>query len=131
MFVRYLLIWIILAFVATVNGIIRQTTYGKVVSELSAHQISTASAIRATGVVVWIANKFWAIESEGQAWAIGLLWLLFTILFEFGFGHYVVGHPWQVLLADYNIANGRIWALFLVWILILPFFTFSFAKKVM
>jgi hypothetical protein len=34
-----------------------------------------------------------------------------TVLFEFGFGHYVMGTPWHVLVADYNLLAGRVWLL--------------------
>jgi len=42
------------------------------------------------------------------------------VLFEFGFGHWVAGHSWRRLLADYKLLAGRLWALVLVWIGIAP-----------
>ena len=129
MIVKYLFVWIVLAVVATANGFVRQNTYDKIVSDLAAHQISTVTAILATGAVVWMANQYWSIESSAQAWAIGLLWLSLTVIFEFGFGHYVVGHSWQELLADYNIFDGRVWSLFLIWVLVLPFVVFKLATR--
>ena len=68
---KYLLAWVLLAMVAIANGILRQSTYGKVVTELSAHQISTVTAILASGLVVWIVNRFWPIESTSKALIIG------------------------------------------------------------
>ena len=130
MVTKYLLVWFLLAVVAITNGIIRQTTYGKSVSDLAAHQISTITAILASGTVVWIVHRFWPIESASQAWTIGLLWLVMTIGFEFGFGHFVAGHSWDRLLADYNILKGRVWFLFLVWVGIMPFVLFKLASRV-
>jgi hypothetical protein len=129
MIVKYLFVWIVFAVVATANGIVRQITYDKIVSDLAAHQISTVIAILATGAVAWMANQYWSIESTAQAGAIGLLWLSLTVIFEFGFGHYVVGHSWQKLLADYNIFDGRVWSLFLIWVLILPLVVFKLATR--
>jgi hypothetical protein len=37
-----------------------------------------------------------------------------TILFEFVFGHYILGNSWEVLLADYRIWQGRLWMLVLI-----------------
>ena len=51
---------------------------------------------------------------------IGGFWVILTVLFEFVFGHYVIGNPWQKLLADYNILKGRVWSLFLLAELISP-----------
>ncbi len=36
--------------------------------------------------------------SVRQAWQIGTIWLCLTVLFEFGFGHFVMGKPWEALL---------------------------------
>ncbi len=120
MIAKYLLVWLLLAVVAIANGVLRQSTYGKFVPELAAHQISTVTAIVFFGVVVWIVQRIWPIESQSQAWVIGVCWLLMTIAFEFGFGHYVAGHSWGRLLADYNLLAGRIWLFFLVWVAVLP-----------
>lgn len=128
MYTKYLLVWLLLAVIAIGNGIVRQSTYASHVSDLAAHQISTVTAILATGGVVWIISHFWPIESSAQAWAIGLSWLLLTIAFEFGFGHYVAGHPWSRLLADYNLLAGRVWALFLIWIAVLPIVIYKFLR---
>jgi len=129
MIAKYLLVWFLLAIIAIANGVIRQATYANTVSDLAAHQISTVTAVLATGAVVWFVHRVWAIESASQAWSIGLLWLIMTIAFEFGFGHYVAGHPWDSLLADYNILNGRVWSLFLVWVAILPVVIFKLTPK--
>ena len=121
MLIRYLLCWFLLAIVAIANGVLREATYGKRVSELSAHQISTGTGILLTGLLVWVLSRLWPIDSSGQAWLIGACWLLATIAFEFGFGHFIAGHTWSKLLADYNVLNGRLWLLFLIWIMVMPY----------
>ncbi|HEY5776214.1 MAG TPA: hypothetical protein VIS57_09025, partial [Xanthomonadales bacterium] len=107
------------------NGVLRQGTYGKFMSELAAHQISTLTGIIFTGALVFWLNRIWPIESAAQAWLIGCIWLVFTIAFEFGFGHFVVGHPWSRLFADYDLLSGRVWSLFLLWILVMPYLFFK------
>ena len=94
----------------------RQFTYGKLVSGLAAHQIS-------------LVNRFWPIESLTQAWTIGFCWLIMTVIFEFGFGHYVAGHDWEQLFADYNFFKGRVWLFFLIWVTALPLVVFKLASK--
>jgi hypothetical protein len=46
-----------------------------------------------------------------------------TVLFEFVFGHYVLGNSWDVLLADYRIWQGRLWSLVLISEAIAPVIT--------
>jgi hypothetical protein len=43
-----------------------------------------------------------------------------TILFEFGFGRYVVGDSWSTLLRAYNPGEGRVWAAVPLWTLLAP-----------
>lgn len=117
---QYSIAWFALAAIAIANGVIREYTYGKWVSELIAHQLSTLSAIILSGLFVWFLHQRWPLQSTDQAWFIGGIWLGLTIVFEFGFGHYIAGHSWGKLFADYNLFNGRVWLLFLIWIFILP-----------
>ena len=125
MYFRYALCWFLLAVAAIINGILREGTYGKNVSELAAHQISTVTAIALTGIVVWRFQRIWPLESAHQAGIIGVLWLIMTILFEFGFGHFVAGHSFSRLLADYNLLQGRLWVFFLAWVAIMPYLFFK------
>jgi hypothetical protein len=120
MLLRYSLAWFALMVIAIVNGTVREFTYGRRVSELTAHQVSTVTGIFLTGAFVWFLNRVWPIETGSQAWAIGAIWLLMTIVFENGFGHFIAGHSWTRLLADYNLMAGRIWVLFLLWVLMMP-----------
>jgi len=57
---------------------------------------------------------------RGRLIALGIGWAAATVLFEFGFGHWVAGHPWSRLVADYDLLAGRIWVLVLLTLLIGP-----------
>ncbi len=129
MLIKYLFVWFLLAAVMILNGIVRQATYGKHVPDLTAHQVSTLTAILLAGAVVWLAHRAWPVATSSQAWSIGFFWLFLTIAFEFGFGRFVAGHPWDRLLADYNIFNGRVWSVFLLWLTVLPYLVFKFAPR--
>ena len=123
----YTLAWFGLAVIAIINGTIREITYGKWVSQLSAHQISTLNAIILSGLFVVFMHRTWPIESASQAWIIGFAWLVMTVIFEFGFGHFVAGHSWSRLLADYNVLTGHVWVFFLAWVLVLPIVVYNYA----
>ena len=69
------------------------------------------------------------MNSPQQALIIGFNWLILTVIFEFLFGHYVMGHTWERLLQDYNIFKGRLWSLVLMWNLIMPYVIFRLANK--
>lgn len=107
--------------IAVINGTLREAWYGKQLSELHAHQVSTATGVLLFGVYIWALLRLWPPASSSQALAIGILWLGLTIAFEFLFFHYVVGHPWSRILPDYNVFAGRVWVGVLMWITLAPY----------
>lgn len=117
----YLLAWLGMVVLAIVNGIIREKFYSQSMSELSAHQLSTLIAIILFGIYIFAFTGFFQIQSAKQAFTIGSIWLIITIIFEFVFGHYIAGHSWSRLLMDYNILNGRVWILVLIWTFAAPY----------
>lgn len=120
MLLRYAAFWLVLAVLAIINGVLRDSTYGRYLPELAAHQISTLTAIGGFGIAVWLFHRRQPTTSMREAWSIGALWLAMTVAFEFGFGHFIAGHSWERLFADYDVPAGRVWPLFLVWIFIMP-----------
>jgi hypothetical protein len=118
---RYTIAWIGLAIIGIINGVIREVGYGKFLGELLAHQVSSVTGIILFGLFTWCLSLRWRMQSSGQAFTIGIIWLGLTIAFEFLFGHYVMKHPWSRLFHDYNILEGRVWLLVLVWITIAPY----------
>jgi hypothetical protein len=104
--------------IALINGAIREGWYGKHVSELQAHQLSTVTGILLFGVYIWVLMRLWRPESAEQAIAIGLVWLGMTVAFEFLFGHYVAKRSWRELRRDYHLFAGRVWLVVLVWVTI-------------
>ncbi len=116
----YAMAWIPMVIIAIGNGVAREFTYGRAMSELRAHQTSTLTGILLLGVYMFAVLTRWPTDSSKQAFQVGGLWVVLTILFEFGFGHYVAGHPWTRLLGDYNLRAGRVWVFVLVWVGVAP-----------
>src|SRR5215510_10423918 len=80
---KYVLGWLPMVFIAILNGAIREGWYGKHVSELQAHQISTATSVLLFAVYIWVLIHLWRPASAGQAITVGLVWLGMTVAFEF------------------------------------------------
>jgi hypothetical protein len=126
---KYVIGWLPLVVMAIVNGMLRQYGYSKYVGELTAHQISTLTGIILMGLYIWWLTGIWKIGSAGQAVAIGSIWLGMTVVFEFVFGHYVMGNPWEKLFSDYNILKGRVWVFVLIWTAVAPFVFYKLRSK--
>jgi hypothetical protein len=117
---KYLVSWIPGIPIAIVNGLIRTCLYMQFLTELHAHQLSAVSFIVLFGIYVWFVLRWLKLSSTQEAFRLGLTWLVLTVVFEFLFGHFVMGHPWSSLFHDYNLLAGRVWVLVLIWIAAAP-----------
>ena len=122
----YTIAWLGLMVIGILNGVLRVMTYQKRMPEIRAHQLSSLTGILFFGLATFVLDRIWPIGSAGQALLIGLIWFSLTILFEFGFGHFIMNHPWKKLIHDYRIDKGRLWLLVVVWILLAPSFVYFY-----
>ena len=114
-------IWAIFLVLAIVNGIVRESIYAPRLGEDLGHAVSSIIAIiYILAITYWFTDSIKADVIGTDLLWIGALWLILTVIFEFGFGHYVMGRSWDYLLADYNILKGRLWSLVLLTMLIAP-----------
>ena len=120
MYWKYFASWIPGIPIAIANGILRNSLYRRFLPELPAHQLSAVSFIAFFGLYVWLILKWLKLCSSRDALRLASTWLLLTVAFEFLFGHFVMGNPWEALLHDYNLMAGRVWVLVLTWIAVAP-----------
>jgi hypothetical protein len=116
----WLLAWLGLPVLGIANGAIRDATYKQATGELAAHQLSTATLLGFMAGYLWVLEGRRPVRTSREALAIGGSWAVLTIMFEFGFGHWVVGDSWSNLLGAYNLAEGRVWAAVPLWTLVGP-----------
>ena len=112
--------------IGILNGVLRVMGYQKYLPEIRAHQLSCFTGVVFIGLAVYFLNRFWPINSTSQAFLIGMIWFALTVLFEFGFGHFIMKHQWKKLVYDYRINKGRLWVVVLIWILIVPMFIYRY-----
>lgn len=122
--ITYILAWFPMLIIAIVNGAVRETTYAKAMPELRAHQLSTLTGSILIGLFIWFVIRRWPPSSEGQALLLGLVWLLFTVVFEFFMGLALRRRPLSQVLEDYNLLAGHVWVLFLIWVALAPWLFF-------
>jgi hypothetical protein len=111
--------WFFFMITAVVNGTFRVNVLAAFVSEYHAHVISTL--LLCFALLLEIGLFFAVVGDYSRGWliALGVMWALLTIAFEFGFGR-AMGQSWATLLENYNLARGRIWPLVLVVLLLTP-----------
>jgi hypothetical protein len=120
MYLRAVVVWMAQLVTAIVNGAFREAVLVLRLGTEAAHVASTLLLCGAILAVTTIAVRWLALPGIGAAFRIGVLWVGLTLAFEFGAGHYLFGHPWERLLADYDLSAGRVWPLVLVTTLFAP-----------
>ncbi|RLI73103.1 hypothetical protein DRP04_16165 [Archaeoglobales archaeon] len=114
-------IWFIFVVAGILNGVFRESFITPKVGEHTGHILSTIILVCVILAVTYLFISSLEINySKTSLLLIGAFWTILTILFEFGFGHYVMGHSWSKLFADYNILKGRVWSLVLLTTFIAP-----------
>lgn len=130
LFLYAFVLWLVFVVLAIINGTVRTKFYAPIVGEYAGHVISTVILIGIIFAGTYIFLRMLRIEySQLDLLLIGVFWVVLTVLFEFGFGHYVEGFSWEKLLADYNILNGRLWSLVLLADLLAPLLVDSLLVK--
>jgi len=121
---RAMIAWLLLLFVAFGAATLRVKLLEPRVGEQAAHVIGSLAVAGTFAILIWALAPWVVPDLDGQTLLlVGGGWTLATVGFEFGFGRWVMGHPWSRLLADYDLRRGRIWALVLLVILVMPTLT--------
>jgi hypothetical protein len=124
MFVRLGTVWFAIMLIAIVNGAARDVLLVPRLGDPVARALSCITLTTLIVIVTWLSLRWIHPASLGDAWTIGVMWLVMTLIFEFVAGHYLFHTPWSTLLADYNLFKGRLWILVLVATTITPALVF-------
>jgi hypothetical protein len=124
---NHFLFWLPMIVIAFANATFRQLFLLKHFSELRAHQLSTITLMLLCTIYVWAIFMHLQIQSPGQAFLIGSLWVVLTVAFEFSLGR-LTNKSWSYLFHDYHLFAGRIWTLFILYLFLLPYL-FYIANK--
>jgi len=114
LYLKSLGVWFILAISAILVATFRVGVLLPPFGEQTAHQLGTILYLIVQFLIIYFFIKKMKIKETKTLLGIGIFWVVITIIFEFVFGHFVMGHPWQKLFADYNLLNGRLWVLVLL-----------------
>ncbi|HEX9758126.1 MAG TPA: hypothetical protein VGB26_10035 [Nitrospiria bacterium] len=108
---KALAVWLVMVVAAILNGILRE----KVLLPLLGNQISLPlSGILLSILVFLITFLFIPFfgKLDGKTYiGIGILWVLLTLVFEFLFGHFVVGKTLKEIVQVFNLFEGNFFVL--------------------
>jgi hypothetical protein len=115
------LVWLLLAAAMFANGTLRVLVFQPRLGEHLARQVATGTGLLVVFTFALVLVRRLESPSSADLLKVGVLWLVLTLVFEFGMGT-LSGASWETMLADYDILHGRLWPLIPVSALIAPWF---------
>jgi hypothetical protein len=115
------LVWLLMPVAAIANGAFRDLLLAPLLGARAA-EIVSALVLLAFIYVVTAAFLSWTGSGRRpkDLWALGLLWMVLTIAFEFAFFGLLMEVPLSRLVAAYNVFNGELWPLVVAGVLLAP-----------
>ncbi len=117
---KVLFVWFLCMFGAIANGTLRQFVINPAIGAAWGHVLSTVLLCAIILTITWLCIRWIAPADAGQAWAIGAVWLVMTLAFEFGMGYFISRLSWAEMLAQYNLLKGQVWVFVPIITLIAP-----------
>ena len=117
---RAIAIWLVLLVLAVANGLLREAMLLKVLPQDAAFVVSGLLLIACVLLIALSSVRWLGLLGLGEYLLIGMLWLVLTVAFEFGFGILVRDQQPVALLDAYRFRDGNIWPLVLLVIALSP-----------
>ena len=117
---KALALWLAILVLAVLNGALREMALIPAVGSFAGLVASGLILSALIFLVAFVALPWFGTLPAAQWWAVGLGWLLLTLLFEFGFGRVVEHKTWPELFEAYTFKGGNIWPLVLLAALVAP-----------
>jgi hypothetical protein len=113
-FLKASVIWVVIALLAIANGLVRETVLVSTLGPSIALPVSGMLLSLIVFIVTYLSFPLFAKNKSLTYFLIGLQWVLMTLLFEFLFGHYVVGRSWSDIIQVFNIMKGNLFIIVLI-----------------
>lgn len=124
-FLKATIIWFIIAIFAIINGIFRESVLTPYFGEAVALPVSGITLAIIIFTIIYLFFKLFSKNNYRTYLYIGIQFVGMTLIFEFVFGHYVIGKSWTELLQVFNIFEGN---LFIITLLVSLFSPLLVAK---
>lgn len=110
---RAITAWLLLVPLMIANGALREAVFSPRVGDAAANRLSVLTGSLLIAAVACFTARWIGVRGVNSGLRIGLLWLVLTLLFEFGVFGLFLRVPWHRLLHEYAFWDGRLWVLVL------------------
>jgi hypothetical protein len=120
-FLGPLAVWVLMAVLAVLNGVFRETVIIPQIGEYPGHVVSTLLLVAA---ILAVAGVYFSTTgttyTDAELVLVGVGWTLLTVGFEFLVGA-AEGTPVSVTLGQYDVFAGQVWILVPLTLLVAPY----------
>jgi len=116
-------IWLVIVLAAILNGTFREKILAPVIGTSIALPLSGVSLAILVFIVSLVFVPFIGTSEPKMYIAIGLLWVVLTLSFEFIFGHFVAGKTWHEVMQVFNVKKGDLFIVVIFITAISPWFS--------
>ena len=113
-------VWVVMAVLAVVNGIVRQSVLVPALGEPIGRPMSAVSMLVIVYLLTWLWLAWTGRLSMGQLWLVGALWVVLTVIFESALGVWMRGMSAAEIAATYDPFAPTLWFFVIVGILVAP-----------
>jgi hypothetical protein len=107
---RAVAVWLLIAAVETLHGVLRARFVVPAIGEAAAQRIGFVVASAGVIVVAWMTSGWLGATTRASQLKVGLLWLLLMLGFELAVGR-LRGFSWQRIGAEFDPLQGGLMAI--------------------
>jgi hypothetical protein len=101
-------VWLVIIGAEFVHGTMRNLLLAPRIGDFRARQWSVLTGSILIVAVACVFVRWMEARSTRALLLVGVEWLVLTVLFEQGAGHYVFGRSWESLASDYDLLHGGV-----------------------
>jgi hypothetical protein len=116
---RAVIVWLVIIIAESIHGVLRQVFLAPLVGDLPARQIGVVVGSLIIFAVALASSRWLDARRLGTQLAVGVVWVVLTIVFELGLGA-LLGLGRERMLVDYDISQGGYMVFGLLFMLLAP-----------
>ena len=117
---RAFAIWLLIIGVEIIHGAIRTFYLAPYVGDFQARQIGVLTGSILIFAITYLSVRWLRASTDAALLCVGSIWLALTLVFEFTFGRWVLGRPWDDLWLDFEIWRGGLFGIGLLFLTLAP-----------
>jgi hypothetical protein len=117
---RAFLVWLIIIVAESVHGALRQAFLAPLVGDFPARRIAFFVGMLLIFLIAYLFVRWIRAENAKQLFAVGGMWAVLTLLFEFGLGFFVFGYSRERMFEDYDLSRGGLMGFGILFLIFAP-----------